>query len=162
MQRTRGLVQMVYKENEDMLSSVRTARNSERQQCGDVGADEEPAKMLSLESVPDWSGFSTVAWLFTRISFLTMKSVEFCISWDWHRCLWVWVNEFYPPGFGFSPQLTSFLTAKHSSVYRNTQSYNDQATYWQHVQPLFYRNARCLYACLPAASSEERLHSQGC
>lgn len=44
---------MVYKENEDMLSLARTARNSEGQQRGDVRADEEPAEVLSFESAPD-------------------------------------------------------------------------------------------------------------
>lgn len=73
---------------------------------------------------------------------LTMKSVEFCVPWDWHCCLWG-----RTAGFHLSPQLTSWAVTA-----ADTQSYTVQATDWQRVQPL---KRKCM---MPVCFLPFRLH----
>lgn len=163
-ERSLGLVWMVYKENEDMLSFARTgtgrvkARNSEDKQQWDVRADEEPAvvsdavrKPKPFESVPDWSGICSVLRhldfhtysLFNReagwvLCFLGLISLPL----RWHR----WIKS-----------LSAWPTVLHP-VLNNNQNTELQCGCYKAAACAAFKNARYIVSLSPP--QRKRYHSQ--
>lgn len=153
MQQSHSLVWMVYKENEDMLSSAGTCPGNAADGCVVMwGQMLLEGQNLCPCLIQIWSGEVS----FSHVSSKTMNWFEFCISWDWFCWFWGCIVEFNLPGLVTSPQLTSVLNG-HSS--NNIQSRSVQATNWQRVPKLKKQKQKawCLFACLPARSTQDTL-----
>lgn len=147
MQRSHGLVWAVYKENEDMLSLARTGTCPWQQITQRTTAWRcEGARCKKAKAI-----CPRLIWIQHCVHCDSdYQALNFAFPGSGIAACW---GGFYLPGLAFGPQLTSFLTAKNNFLHQNTQSYK----YPGHklaACPTF-RNAWCLYACPPAASSEE-------
>lgn len=164
MQQSHSLVGMVYEENEDMLSLAGTCPGKQETQrtvvwwCEDRLRTDAVRKSEFMPLLD--SDLELWIVIFTQISSKTMNWFEFCISWDWFCWFWGCIVEFNLPGLVTTPQLISVLNGHSSNdfVRKNKPSRSVQATNWRRVPKLKTKQkAWCLFACLPARSTQDTL-----